>query len=212
MDSADDIGIQLDEETMSKLGKKTTTQDEDPTALSEEQLSKGILKVLGSLFSKFMGGSENAEPAADDKKNSELQSQIDALKKENEDLKTKGATNVQKPDPNAQEQDAALEEQIQNAANERLQLIETGKAVIPEFKADGLSNREIRLKVIEKVLPNKKVAKDEKDEIVNAVFDAAVEVAGDKFFVSKPDATSVRIDEADIEKLRVSRLDMREVK
>ncbi|EMK12925.1 MULTISPECIES: DUF2213 domain-containing protein [Leptospira] len=217
LDSADDIGIQLDEETMSKLGKKTTTQDEDPTqgdptALSEEQLSKGILKVLGSLFSKFMGGSENAEPAADDKKNSELQSQIDALKKENEDLKTKGATNVQKPDPNAQEQDAALEEQIQNAANERLQLIETGKAVIPEFKADGLSNREIRLKVIEKVLPNKKVAKDEKDEIVNAVFDAAVEVAGDKFFVSKPDATSVRIDEADIEKLRVSRLDMREVK
>lgn len=66
LDSADDIGIQLDEETMSKLGKKTTTQDEDPTALSEEQLSKGILKVLGSLFSKFMGGSENAEPAADD--------------------------------------------------------------------------------------------------------------------------------------------------
>lgn len=119
---------------------------------------------------------------------------------------------MQKPDPNAQEQDAALEEQIRNAANERIQLIETGKAVIPEFKADGLSNREIRLKVIETILPSKKVAKDEKDEIVNAVFDAAVEVAGDKFFVNKPDATSVRIDEADIEKLRIARLDMREVK
>ncbi|EMF82241.1 PF09979 family protein [Leptospira weilii serovar Topaz str. LT2116] len=217
LDSADEIGIQLDEETMSKLGKKTTTQDEDPTqgdptSPTEEQISKGILKVLGSMFSKLIGGSEEAEPSADDKKNSELQSQIDALKKENEELKKKGASNVQKPDPNAQEQDAALEEQIRNAANERIQLIETGKAVIPEFKADGLSNREIRLKVIETILPSKKVAKDEKDEIVNAVFDAAVEVAGDKFFVNKPDATSVRIDEADIEKLRIARLDMREVK
>ncbi|WP_061236280.1 DUF2213 domain-containing protein [Leptospira santarosai] len=215
LDGADEIGIQLDEETMSKIDKKTTTQDEDPTKEdpappTEEQISKGVLKVLQSMFSKFLGGSE--EPSADDKKNSELQSQIDALKKENEELKKAGAPNVQKTDPTAPEQDAAMEERIHKAAAERLKLIETGRAIIPEFKADGLSGREIRLKVIEAILPNKKITQDERDEIVNAVFDAAVEVAGHKFFVNGPDATSVRIDESDIEKLYAARLDMREAK
>lgn len=216
LDSADEIGIQLDEETMNKLNKKTTTQDEDPTTTNptptEEQISNGILKFFQNLFSKFSGDPEGAEPSADDKKTTELQSQIDALKKENEELKKKGATNVQKTETPAQEQDAAIKEQIHKAATERLKLIDTGKAIIPEFKADGLSDREIRLKVIETILPGKKIEKDAKDEIVEAIFDAAVEVAKDKFFVNKPDRTSVRIDEADIEKLKEARFDMREKK
>ncbi|EKN88905.1 PF09979 family protein [Leptospira interrogans str. 2003000735] len=215
LDNSDEIGIMIDEETMNKL-KKTTIQDEDPTTTAptptEEQISNGIFKLFQKLFSKFSGDPESAEPSADDKKTTELQSQIDALKKENEELKKKGATNVQKTETPAQEQDAAIKEQIHKAATERLKLIDTGKAIIPEFKADGLSDREIRLKVIETILPGKKIEKDAKDEIVEAIYDAAVEVAKDKFFVNKPDRTSVRIDEADIEKLKEARFDMREKK
>lgn len=137
-----------------------------------------------SVFRKFFTGvfgevDTETAPTMDDKKISDLQAQIEALKKENEGLKTKGAPNVPESEPN---QDAALDDKIKEAVNTRIKLIDSVKAVIPELRADGLSDREIRLKAIASILPDKKIAQDSSDEVVSAIFDTALEVAQDKFF------------------------------
>lgn len=214
LDSSDEIGYMIQEETMDKKveTKKKPIQDgaEDiaDQPAPDDQIFKSVFSALQNFFTKFLGETNTGTPVIDDKKTSELQSQIDALKKENEELKKKGATNV--PEPN---QDAALDDKIKEAVNTRIKLIDSVKAVVPELRADSLSDRDIRLKAIASILPDKKIAQDASDEVVSAVFDTALEVAQDKFFLDRPDkGSSVRIDEATLDKLRVARLDMREVK
>ncbi|EKR54459.1 DUF2213 domain-containing protein [Leptospira interrogans] len=212
LDSSDEIGYMIQEETMDKVIKKKPIQDgaEDVADQSapDDQIFKSVFSALQNFFTKFLGEANAVTPVIDDKKTSELQSQIDALKKENEELKKKGETNV--PEPN---QDAALDNKIKEAADARIKLIDSVKAVVPELRTDGLSDREIRLKATASILPDKKIAQDASDEAVSAVFETALEVAQDKFFLDRPDkASSVRIDEATLDKLRVARLDMREVK
>ncbi|MGJ4719295.1 DUF2213 domain-containing protein, partial [Leptospira interrogans] len=212
LDSSDEIGYMIQEETMDKVIKKKPIQDgaEDVADQSapDDQIFKSVFSALQNFFTKFLGEANAVTPVIDDKKTSELQSQIDALKKENEELKKKGETNV--PEPN---QDAALDNKIKEAADARIKLIDSVKAVVPELRTDGLSDREICLKAIASILPDKKIAQDASDEVVFAVFETALEVAQDKFFLDRPDkASSVRIDEATLDKLRVARLDMREVK
>lgn len=101
---------------------------------------------------------------------------------------------------------------IDEAVKKRLSLIDTAKSVIPDFKYDGLTDREIMLKVIEKTLPYEQGVKvDELDEVfINARFDAALSLAKEKANITGETLTSGRIDEAEIEKKKSKRLTMME--
>ena len=65
------------------------------------------------------------------------------------------------------------------AVNRRIQLIETAKAIVPDFKYDGMNERNIMLKVIENTLPFDEGTKlDKKDDVyIEARFDAALAYA-----------------------------------
>ncbi|WP_025184027.1 DUF2213 domain-containing protein [Leptospira kirschneri] len=215
LDSSDEIGYMIQEETMDKKSdaKKEPVQDgvEDPKTEAQsapDEIPESVFLTLRNFFTKILGEAKTETPTTmDDKKTSELQSQIEALKKENEELKKKGAPNV----PEAKQD--AIDDKIKDAVSARINLIDSAKAVVPELRTDGLSDREIRLKAIASILPDKKIAQDASDEVVSAVFETALEVAQDKFFLDRPDkVSSVRIDEATLDKLRIARLDMREVK
>ena len=58
-------------------------------------------------------------------------------------------------------------------------IVDTAKGIIKDFKTDGLSNREIMLKVIEGKLPYKPEVKQDKlsDDLISSRFDAACEIA-----------------------------------
>ena len=101
---------------------------------------------------------------------------------------------------------------IDEAVKKRLSLIDTAKSVIPDFKYDGLTDRDIMLKVIEKTLPYEQGVKvDELDEVfIIARFDAALSLAKEKANITGETLTSGRIDEAEIEKKKNKRLNMME--
>lgn len=198
--------------------KKTIRRD------SKMDILEAIKKFLISLGVKFgePGGYENGtEPvkggtkqaqAADEGNNknsaevvelkkqlTESQAKIDAL----EALTSKQKERSARGDENAK---------LNDAVNKRLMLIDTAKSVIPDFKHDGLTDRDIMLKVIETTLPyDKSVKTDELDEVfIQARFDAALSLAKEKANITGETVSTGRVDEAEIEKKKNKRLKMME--
>ncbi len=103
---------------------------------------------------------------------------------------------------------------IDEAVKSRISLIDTAKTVIPDFKYDGLSDREIKLAIIEQTLPYEKTVKiDDLDDVfISARYDAALIFAKEKANITGNTAPASRIDEAAIEKKRAGRLNMMEEK
>ncbi len=105
---------------------------------------------------------------------------------------------------------------MDEAINARMSLVDAAHALIKDFRHDGMSNREIKLKVIEQVLPyGKDVKVDALDDVViDARFDAALSLAKEKAAVMDEEGASgvPRLDEAVIEKKRASRLDVQNMK
>jgi hypothetical protein len=127
-----------------------------------------------------------------------LQAQIEALK-QLLDEKTKLLSEAMAPAV----QDAAIAK--------RLELVDAARSVIQDFKHDGLSNREIRLKVIEKSLPFKSEVKiDKLDDVrIDAQYEAAMSLLREKAALrTDAEPSENRLDEAAIEKKRQARLTM----
>ncbi len=107
----------------------------------------------------------------------------------------------------------ALAPAVMDAAiNARIDLIDLAKSAIPDFKHDGLSARDIKLAVIEKVLPFKSDVKlDSLDNVrIDAQFEAAASLAREKAAIRTDTIHCARVDEAEIEKKRAARLTMHE--
>lgn len=100
------------------------------------------------------------------------------------------------------------------AISERLELVELARSCVPDFKHDGMKNRDIKLAVIDKVLPfGAEVKKDSvSDVVINARFDAAAALARETASRRDDSAGSVTLDEAEIMKKRNGRLNLHEAK
>ncbi len=118
---------------------------------------------------------------------------------------------TKKQDADKKRSDEAL--RIDEAVKNRLTLIDTAKSVIPDVKYDGLTDRAIKLAVIEKTLPyDKEVKVDTLDDLfIDARFDAALTFAREKANITGDTVSDNRIDEAVIEKKKSARLNMLEV-
>lgn len=100
------------------------------------------------------------------------------------------------------------------AISERTRLIDVARSIEPEFKHDGLSNNEIKLKVIDKVLPFPEGVKiDSAQDIeISARFEAAAALVREKASLDEESTGSSvsRLDAAEIQKKRSARLNMAE--
>ncbi len=102
-----------------------------------------------------------------------------------------------------------MPQMVEEAANEKMQLSDALKSVDPAAKVDGLSPREIRLAVIQKVLPFEQTVKPEtfSDEVVKGRFDAAMDLARMKANL-QGGRPSARTDREQIEANRAKMQDM----
>lgn len=124
-----------------------------------------------------------------------LQAQVDALKVLLEQ-KTKELEAATAP--------AVMDSKIA----ERHRVLSAAKAVLPDLKTDGMTDRQIRLALIEKVLPGK-VKSDASDEILLAWFESALEIEREKALKQDSEETGVKIDSAALEKKRQARLNLK---
>jgi hypothetical protein len=110
-------------------------------------------------------------------------------------------------------EEATAPSKLDAAINERLELIELARACIPEFKHDGLSNRDIKLAVIDKVLPfGPDVKRDTvSDMVINARFDAAAALTRELAARRDDSSGRVIVDEMEITKKRLNRLNLYEL-
>jgi hypothetical protein len=99
------------------------------------------------------------------------------------------------------------------AITERLSLIDIARHCVPDFKHDGLKNRDIKLAVISKVLPFAPGVKieDVSDVVVDARFDASVELVREKA-ARHDNGCKPMLDESEIAKKRMARLNLYENK
>lgn len=127
-----------------------------------------------------------------------LQAKVDAL-----EAALKKVTGDQK------EKEAS--KRLDEAVNTRISLIESAKAVCKDLKHDGMSNRQIKLAVIDRLLPfGEHVKADSLDDVViDARYDAAMALAREKAAIGDDEgAGAFRIDEKEIAKKREGRLTM----
>jgi len=103
-------------------------------------------------------------------------------------------------------QDAASE--LDKAVEKRLSLISAASSVIQDFKHDGLSDRDIMLKVIENALPFEAEFKTDKldDVYIKARFDAAMTLVKERANITVGAGSGTRIDAAVIEEKKQKRL------
>lgn len=211
-----DISYQTIEEAIMPTTKEVKKDSSDATQVPAGQSPPANSQAenwLTQFFQKLMSMTSSPSPSAetvDAPKPNEMDSlkaQIDALTKENADLKKRLNPSTDKADQKPVQD--SNEEIISKRTNERMKLVETAKAVIKDFKHDGLTDREIRTHVIKAITPNVEIKQDWSDDLVTVAFDTSVSVAKDKFFMDKKNDFFPTLDEAEIEKMRYARIDMR---
>lgn len=187
-----------------------------------------MLAAMKKFFSWIMGGGKDdpaapgkegagapAAPAGDPSKTPDPAKGDSALELENKQLKAKLDAQealLKKQGEKSKEKEDAM--RMDEAINARMSLVDTARAVIKDFKHDGLSNREIKLKVIEQVLPFGKDVKIDslEDVVIDARYDAALSLAKEKASVMDEDNGAPRFDEKAIATKRAQRLDIQNMK
>ncbi|HPA70779.1 MAG TPA: DUF2213 domain-containing protein [Spirochaetota bacterium] len=215
-----DIAVMQTESALE--GKKSTNVRGD--AMDEN----AMLAAMKKFFSWIMGGGKDdpaapakdgagapAKPADDPAKVPEPAKGDSALAEENKKLMARIdalEAVVKKQEAGTREKEATMK--MDEAINARMSLVDTARALIKDFKHDGMTNREIKLKVIEQVLPfGKDVKVDSMDDVViDARYDAALSLAKEKASVMDEDTGAPRFDEKEIATKRAQRLDIQSMK
>lgn len=180
-----------------KAQKARLKKDEE-----ELQVVQGQLEMAQKQVEAAIADPPPTEPSEVDKlkeENAKLMAQVqtltDAIKKYQAELE---AVSVE---PSADEMDKAVQD--------RMDIIEVAKAALSDFKTDGLSNRQIKLQVIDKVLPSNTKLDSADDYLIDARYDAAAELLRVTARTSRASGFGTqRIDTSVIEEKRYARLNM----
>ena len=207
LDSADDVAVMMED---------THARSDEMTVKNSRADEKSLFKILKDFFTKT--DEDDIPPEEDPKKTpvapatddvALLKDQIAALKVLL-DEKTKALEEMTK---NVKE--ATSPETLDSLISARTKVITAAKSIVPDIKTDGMTDRALKLAVIEKALPFASGVKtDSVDDVaINTRFDAALELMREKAAVRGDDIQSeTRLDEAEIEKKRDARLHMQDMK
>lgn len=213
LDASDgDIAVMMDE------AQNSTDEPDTGNAHTKEKSmdENALLGVFKKFFEWLKGEAEKTpppedpnppvkptepEPAKEPPKHDsaeviKLQARIDALE----------ATLAK----NKADKDTAVK--LDEAISERIQLVDSARGVIQDYKHDGKTDREIKLDVIDKVLPyDKSVKVDELDAVfIDARYDAAMSLAREKALDGDNHTSSApRLDEAAIQEKKNKRNNIR---
>ena len=201
--------------------KKTIRRD---SKMDVKALLESIKEFFSNLSAKIEGevkpkdgatAAEKKDPAVtdpaqttDDKKDS---ADIAALKKENNELRARvDALDALTKKQTESQKHADESTKLDEAVKKRLALIDIAKSIIPDFKYDGVTDRDIMLEVIENTLPyDKGIKTDELDDIyIQARYDAALSLAREKANTTDERGSTGRIDEAAVEAKKNKRLNI----
>ncbi len=182
---------------------QTKNNEGETMDMDENSLIEKITAAIKSIFSdKKKGNSETL-----DQQEGTADFEKEKLLKENEALKAKLAENEKK----MEERQDALE--LDSKIEERLEIMKMAHSVLDSFDSKSLSNQEIKLKVIEKVLPfSNSVRIDSLDDMmIDARYDASFELAKERAMQSEhlpASSGGVYLDENLILKKRAERLNL----
>jgi uncharacterized protein len=103
-------------------------------------------------------------------------------------------------------------EKLDSLVSEKLNALDSARAVIQGFRGDGLSTKEIKLQVISKLLPFKADVKLDSvsDTEIDYRYDAALQLAREKQALNPVVQNERKLDSSQIEKLKHSRLTLNE--
>ena len=115
------------------------------------------------------------------------------------------------------EMEAAISpEMMDKRLESRGQIVQVATNVVKDFKADGRSDKEIMIEVINSVMPKKDgkdvITKDSKEEVIDAQYGAAVELARIKSLQGgfQGPKKEIKTDQAQLDELKDKRLTMKE--
>lgn len=166
---------------------------------SEDQLVEAI-NGIGTATQAV----QNMEPSANPGESKVMSEEVAKLKAEI-DLLSKLVEEKTKLLNEATSQ-ATLDAKVQ----ERISLITAAKSVNPDLKADGLSDAEIKYKVIESVFPGKFKQDSLSPVAINAHYEAALELAREKASLRQDsNSPETRLDEKAIEAKKEARLNIK---
>lgn len=166
---------------------------------SEDQLVEAI-NGIGAATQAV----QNMEPPANPGESKTMSEEVTKLKAEI-DLLTKLVEEKTKL-LNEATSPATLDAKVQ----ERIGLVTVAKSAIPDFKADGLSDAEIKYKVIDAIFPGKFKQDSLSPVAISAHYEAALEVARERASLRQDSSASeTRLDEKAIETKKQARLNIK---
>ena len=214
-DSADSKGVpvtRLDmEEGHTNDNQKSSEGDK---TMNEDSIVEKILAGIKSMFASKDGSEPKKETTdmEDMQKKTDMsddpdQQKLQKLMKENEELKAK----LTKSEQDAKSKQDA--DELDKAIEERVSLLETARSLLDSFEHKGLTNRDIKLDVIESILPfTGSVNQDSlSDTEIDARFDAAKELAKEKAMLPQESSSNMngaRLDANSINQKRAERLNI----
>jgi hypothetical protein len=178
-----------------------------PTSREDESMWKGLVRLFSILGSRgdsappvppATPGSAPTPPEPADDGVKKLEAEIEALKAVVAE-KTKQLEELTSP--------AKMDAAIQG----RVALIEMAKAVIPDIKHDGMPERDLKLKIVEKILPNALASRKDAltDVQLDAYYEAASNLARERAAErSTAQDGAVKLDEKAIAEKKSARLNM----
>lgn len=183
------------------------------------EVSEEVYKEIESLRKKALRKDDQSAVATEDK--TEVQITL-PKKEESEDLKLANE-NLKMQVKTQQDLIAGLQselnalkktepEKLDSLVSEKLNALDSARAVIQGFRGDGLSTKEIKLQVISKLLPFKADVKLDSisDTEIDYRYDAALQLAREKQALNPIIQSERKLDSSQIEKLKHSRLTLNE--
>jgi hypothetical protein len=198
--------------------------NEDKTSKRSDSKMNEFLELLKKLVAALTGGKEEPQGGTDDPAKGEIKEEPqggaaepakgDAQDKQTIKVLTAKVDALEAALKKFTDKDAAKEAttKLDEAVKARISLIETAKSVCPDLKHDGMTDRDIKLAVIGKILPYDSGVKVDslEDVYINARYDAAMSLAREKAAIGGEQGSrfDAKAAQAEIEKKREARLNM----
>ena len=205
LDNMKKVTIKLDADIIKKLAdlsKMLKSKDNEHIEQATEKIAE-VATELQAAVADEPAPDSLTDLAQANKRIIELEAQIDGLKSIVEGFKTEIAATTS-PE--------AMDKRLES----RAQILQVAKNVVKDFKADGKSEKDMMIEVVNSVIPKKDgkevVTKDSKKEVLDAQYGAAVELARIKGLSGdhQRKRKDIKTDESELQTLKDNRLTMKE--